>query len=44
MLHGMVKTFDVNFKMMGEESIWAVDLALEEHSLFIPGQKHKFNT
>ena len=25
-----------------EESTWAVELALEDHSLFISGQKHNF--
>ena len=42
MLHGNVKRFDVNFKKMGEESTWAVELALEDRSLFISGQKHNF--
>ena len=35
MLRGNVKTFDVIFKKMGEESIRAVELELEGHSLFI---------
>ena len=35
MLHGNVKVFDGNFKKMGEESTWAVELVLEDHSLFI---------
>ena len=32
-LHGNVKTFDVIFKRMGEESIRAAGLALEARSL-----------
>ena len=35
MLHGNVKTFDVIFKKMGEDSTRAAELALEGHSLFI---------
>ena len=42
MLHGNVKTFDVIFKKMGEESTRAVELALEGHSLFVSGQKYNF--
>ena len=42
MLHGKVKTFDVIFEKMGEESIRAVELAFEGHSLFIYGQKYNF--
>ena len=42
MLHGNVKTFDVIFKKMEEESIRAVELALEGHSLFISGHKYNF--
>ena len=42
MLHDNVKTFDVIFKKMGEDSTRAVELALEGHSLFISGQKHNF--
>ena len=42
MLHGNVKTFDVIFKKMGEESTRAVELASEGSSLFISGQKHNF--
>ena len=42
MLHGDVKTFDVIFKKMGEESTRAVELALEGHSLFTSGQKYNF--
>ena len=38
MLHSNVKTFDVIFKKMREESTRAVELALEGHSLFISGQ------
>ena len=37
-----VKTLDVIFKNMGEESTWATELALEGHSLFISGQKYNF--
>ena len=44
MLHGNVKTFNVIFKKMGEESTRAVELVLEGHSLFISGQKYNFNT
>ena len=36
-LHGNVKTVDVIFKKMDEESTRAVELALEGHSLFISG-------
>ena len=42
MLHGNVKTFDVIFEKMGEESARAVELALEGHSLCISGQKYNF--
>ena len=42
MLHGDVKTFDVILKKMGEESIRAVELAFEGHSLFTSGQKCNF--
>ena len=43
MLHGNVKTFDVIFKKMGEESTSrAAELTLEGNSLFISGQKHNF--
>ena len=37
-----VKTLDVIFKKMGEESTRAAELALEGHSLFISGQKYNF--
>ena len=40
MLHGNVTTFDVIFKKMGEEGIRAVELASEDHSLFISGKKY----
>ena len=40
MLHDNVKTFDVIFEKMGEESTRAVELALEGHSLFVSGQKY----
>ena len=43
-LHGDVKTVDVIFKKMDEESTRAVELALEDHSLFIAGQKHNFKS
>ena len=42
MLQGNLKTFNVIFKKIGEESTRAVELALEGHSLFISGQKHNF--
>ena len=42
MLHGNVKTFDVIFKKIREESTRQIELALEGHSLFISGQKHNF--
>ena len=38
MLHGNVRTFNVIFKKMEEESSRAFELALEGHSLFISGQ------
>ena len=41
MLHGNVKTFNVIFKKMGD-SIRAVKLALEGHSLFISGHNYNF--
>ena len=41
LLQGNVKTFDLIFKKM-EESLRAVGLALEGHSLFISGQKYNF--
>ena len=44
MLHGNVKTFNVFFKKMEEESSSAFELALEGHSLFISGQKNNFKT
>ena len=44
MLHDNIKTFDVIFKKMEEESTRAVELALEGHNLFISGQKHNFRT
>ena len=37
-----IKTFNVIFKKMGEESTKAVELAWEGHSLFISGKKHNF--
>ena len=42
MLQGNVKTFDVIFKKMEEESTRVVELGLEDDSLFISGRKHNF--
>ena len=42
MLYGNVKTLDVIFKKMEEESIMTSELASEGHSLLISGQKHNF--
>ena len=42
MLHSNVKTFDVIFKKMEEESTRAVELALECLSFCVSGQKHNF--
>ena len=39
-----IKTFDVMFKKMGEESTRAVELAFEGPSLFISGQKYNFKS
>ena len=37
-----IKPFDVIFKKMKEESTRVVEVALEDHNLFISGQKHNF--
>ena len=42
MLHSNFKTFDMIFKKMGEDSTRMVELALEDHILFISGQKYNF--
>ena len=42
MLHGNVKTFDVIFIKMGEESTRATELTLKAHSFFTSGQKYNF--
>ena len=42
MLQGNIKTVDVVFKKMGEESTRTAEVELEGHSLLISGQKHNF--